>query len=206
MVIDHVRTLRTNDGFAMGVLLVSIFIMSLLMSMALPVWHHSAQREREAELIFRGRQYARAIGLWQRQRPGSAPQDLDTLVEERFLRKRYSDPMTSGGEFRILLQSDLASIEVNQAVTTGSRTETSSEQGSQNRDEPEEPGGVAGGIVGVVSTSTQSSIASYNNRTRYDEWFFIHTTNAQLETSLGQSDTDIANTPQTNLRPDQTPR
>ena len=206
MVIDHVRTLRTNNGFAMGALLVSIFITSLLMSMVLPVWHHAAQREREAELIFRGRQYARAIDLWQRQRPGSAPQDLDTLVEERFLRKRYSDPMTSNGEFRILLQSDLASIEVNQAVTTGSRTETSSEQGSENRDEPEEAGGVAGGIVGVVSTSTESSIASYNSRNRYDEWFFIHTTNTQLETPPGQASTNIANTPQVNLRADQTPR
>ena len=72
----------------MGTLLVSIFIMSLITSMALPVWHHAAQREREAELIFRGQQYARAIALWQRQRPGSTPEDLDTLVEQRFLRKR----------------------------------------------------------------------------------------------------------------------
>ena len=66
----------------MGTLLVSIFIMSLITSMALPVWHHVAQREREAELIFRGQQYARAIALWQRQRPGSTPEDLDTLVEQ----------------------------------------------------------------------------------------------------------------------------
>ena len=206
MVTDRLGEDRGNDGFAMGTLLVSIFVMSLLLSMALPVWHHAAQREREAELIFRGEQYARAIALWQRQRPGSAPQDLDTLVEERFLRRRYRDPMTSGGEFRILLQSDLARIEASQAVNADVNQETFSSTEPQNLDSVEDVGGVAGGIVGVVSTSTQTSISSYNGRNRYDEWFFIHTTNAQLETSLGQSDTDFAGTPQTNLRPDQTPR
>ena len=56
MVTDRLGEDRGNDGFAMGTLLVSIFVMSLLLSMALPVWHHAAQREREAELIFRGEQ------------------------------------------------------------------------------------------------------------------------------------------------------
>ena len=45
----------------MAALLVALAVMSLMLSMALPVWHHAAQREREAELIFRGEQYARAI-------------------------------------------------------------------------------------------------------------------------------------------------
>ena len=50
----------------MAALLVVLAVMSLMLSMALPVWHHAAQREREAELIFRGEQYARAIILYQR--------------------------------------------------------------------------------------------------------------------------------------------
>ena len=55
----------------MAALLVALAVMSLMLSMALPVWHHAAQREREAELIFRGEQYARAIMLYQRQTPGA---------------------------------------------------------------------------------------------------------------------------------------
>ncbi|MYH28637.1 MAG: type II secretion system protein, partial [Acidobacteria bacterium] len=102
------RPLRGQRGFAMAALLVVLAIMSLMLSMALPVWHHAAQREREAELIFRGEQYARAIMLYQRQTPGAYPPDVETLVEGRFLRRAYRDPMTAGGEFRLILQSELS--------------------------------------------------------------------------------------------------
>ncbi len=206
MVTGRLRAVRVGDGFAMGALLVSIFVMSLLMSMALPVWHHAAQREREAELIFRGQQYARAIALWQRQRPGSTPQSLEMLVEERFLRKRYRDPMTSGGEFRVLLQSDLASIEPGQIAYNDSNQETLSESPSPDRDSVGEVGGVSGGIVGVVSTSSQASISSYNGRNRYDEWFFIHTGSAQVDTPLGQTNINRGNTTEGNLRASPAPR
>jgi|TARA_Y100000588_G_scaffold383809_1_gene473890 type II secretory pathway pseudopilin PulG len=206
MVTGRLCTDRGNDGFAMGTLLVSIFVMSLLLSMALPVWHHAAQREREAELIFRGEQYARAIALWQRQRPGSAPQDLDTLVEERFLRKRYRDPMTSDGKFRVLLQSDLASIGGSETASADPVQETFSATEARNPDSVEEAGSVAGGIVGVVSTSTQASISSYNGRSRYDEWFFISTEDAQLDTPLGQPNINNGITPESNLGAGPAPR
>ncbi len=64
-----------NDrGYAMAALLVSIGVMMVLMSVAMPVWRHEVQREKEAELIFRGEQYARAINLYQRKMgPGNFP-------------------------------------------------------------------------------------------------------------------------------------
>ena len=157
MVTLTVRSVESEAGFVMSALLVSIFIMSLLLAMALPVWHHAARRERESELIFRGEQYARAIALWQRQRPGSTPQDIDTLIEERFLRKRYRDPMTKDGKFQILLQSDLATISDGQMADSENGSERFSGQASQNSRDSVEPGGVAGGIVGVVSASDGSS-------------------------------------------------
>ena len=94
----------------MAALLVVLAVMSLMLSMALPVWHHAARREREAELIFRGEQYARAIMLYERQTPGAYPPDVETLVEGRFLRRAYRDPMTADGEFRLILQSELAGL------------------------------------------------------------------------------------------------
>ena len=83
----------------MAGLLVSIGVMSVLLSVLLPAWTLVAKREREAELIFRGEQYARAIELYQRQYVGAYPPDFDTLVEERFLRRLYKDPMTEDGVF-----------------------------------------------------------------------------------------------------------
>jgi len=73
----------------------------VFMSMALPVWSTAAQRSREDELVFRGEQYARAIALYQRKYANALPPSIDLLVNERFLRKKYLDPVT-GGEFQPL--------------------------------------------------------------------------------------------------------
>jgi hypothetical protein len=66
---------RGQAGYAMAALLVGLAIMGVLMSVVLPVWSHAAKREREAELIFRGEQYTRAIELYQRQFVGAYPPD-----------------------------------------------------------------------------------------------------------------------------------
>ena len=78
----------------MAALLVALAVMAVLMSVAMPVWRHEAQREKEAELVFRGQQYVRAIGLFQR-KTGTFPTSVDMLVQGRFLRKKYKDPITN---------------------------------------------------------------------------------------------------------------
>ena len=101
----RLRGLRSQDaerGYAMAALLVALAIMTILLSIAMPVWRHEAQREKEAELVFRGEQYARAIALFRFKNanlPNALPPSIDFLVENRFLRKKYKDPMTKDGEF-----------------------------------------------------------------------------------------------------------
>ena len=176
----------------MAALLVALAVMSLMLSMTLPVWHHAAQREREAELIFRGEQYARAIMLYQRQTPGA----YSPAVEGRFLRRAYRDPMTAGGEFRLILQSELVEFSglgaVGGAADDGEPTEARDgprrqRQGEDVRDRPgfmqgvrpfanrgeRTPGGVDGNIAGVVSRSEETSIALYNGQSRYSDWVFL---------------------------------
>ena len=89
------RAHHGNRGYAMAALLVAMSVMAVLMSALLPVWSHLATREKEEELIFRGKQYARAIGLFQRKFANTAPPTIDLLVEQRFLRKKYKDPITN---------------------------------------------------------------------------------------------------------------
>ena len=181
-------------GFAMAALLVGLAVMSLLLSMALPVWHHAARREREAELIFRGEQYSRAIMLYQRQTPGAYPPDVETLVEGRFLRRAYRDPMTADGEFRLVLQSELATI--SGADDPGGAADDPSGESDSGLRRPQDarerpgfmrgiqpfgdrtgnaPGGVDGNVVGVVSRSERTSIALYNGKSKYSEWVFVGT-------------------------------
>ena len=94
---------RDQRGYAMAALLVSLAIASVMLTVAMPTWKQLSQREKEEELIFRGQQYARAIGLFQRRAgPGALPPNLDVLVQQRFLRKKYKDPITND-DFQPLL-------------------------------------------------------------------------------------------------------
>lgn len=100
---DPVIILLRSDarGYAMAVLLVAVAVMLTLMTVAMPVWRQQQKREREEELLFRLKQYAHALALYQRQLPGAAPASVDDLVKQRFLRRKYKDPIT-GKDFAIL--------------------------------------------------------------------------------------------------------
>ena len=87
-------TVRADEGFVMAAMLVVIAIMLVAMTAALPVMSTAARREKETELVFRGKQYARAIGAFQRKYGGASPTSIDLLVTERLLRKKFKDPIT----------------------------------------------------------------------------------------------------------------
>ena len=90
--------MRSERGYAMAALLVGMAVMAIMLGVALPVWRTAVQREREAELVFRGEQYANAIEIFQR-RTGGYPQTLDLLEKTRAIRRLYKDPIT-GGDFQ----------------------------------------------------------------------------------------------------------
>src|SRR6476646_8303618 len=89
------RQRSSERGYAMAALLVAMSIMAVMFTVAMPVWKHTAQREKEEELVFRGKQYVHAIGLFQRKFANAYPPNIDVLVEQRFLRKKFKDPITN---------------------------------------------------------------------------------------------------------------
>jgi type II secretory pathway pseudopilin PulG len=95
-----------ESGYVLFGIAVGLVILGIFMVAAVPLWQKVVQREREKELIFRGYQYMQAIELYQRKYPGAFPPNLDALVDEKFLRQIYKDPMSEGGEgeFKILRQ------------------------------------------------------------------------------------------------------
>ena len=98
----------SEAGYAMAALLVSVAIMSIVATMAIPAWRAANKREKEAELIFRAGQVAHAIEKFRRKVGGGAyPPDLDFLVRQKYLRKKYKDPMTKDGEWRIVTPQEL---------------------------------------------------------------------------------------------------
>ena len=194
------RCTRTGErGYAMAALLVAMGVMAVLLSTALPVFQTVARREREAELVFRGEQYARAIGLFQRKYTNALPPDLDVLINERFLRKKYKDPIT-GDDFQLLgpgspeLAAALSTPPANAQQGRGRRggaqpmgrggaqpagrgpfqsgargTQTALSQLARETGAGQAPGG----ILAVASKSTQSSMRLYNGKDKYNEWLFM---------------------------------
>ena len=194
------RRCAEPDGYAMAALLVGMSVMAVFMTMALPVWSTAAKRAREDELVFRGEQYARAIGLFQRKYANALPPSLDVLVNEKFLRKKYLDPVT-GGEFQALTGAAAQATSGlgagaaagrgapgtgagigpataaqgagarGGAATTGRGTPGTTGQAGFGGGQS--PFGAAGGIVGVASKSTEKSLRLYNGRGAYNEWAFV---------------------------------
>jgi type II secretory pathway pseudopilin PulG len=173
-----VFTNRRHAGYAMASLLVALGVMSVLMSAALPVWRRQAQREKEAELIFRGEQYARAIALYQRKMgPGTYPPSIDVLVQQRFLRKKFRDPMVEDGEFQVIPPGGIQSSApgISQQGPGGARGGSTPAGRGSPTPQPQSPSGgfVAGGVMGVVSKSKEASLRIYKGGTHYNEWQFI---------------------------------
>jgi type II secretory pathway pseudopilin PulG len=184
----------------MVALLVAMSIMAIMMTVALPTWHQMAQREKEAELVFRGQQYARAIGLFQKKAgPGVLPPNIDALVDGHYLRKKYKDPIT-GGDFEVLLAGaagaaapggSTANPTPRGQTASAGRANTSSGMSrgatpsafGQTASTPSAFGQTAstgrGGVMGVASKSKDESIRIYNGRTHYNEWQFVYTMQTQ---------------------------
>lgn len=80
------------------------------------VWQQQAQREREAELLYRASDIARAIGRYREKTPAGTrayPQTLDDLVDDRrfpvpvrHLRRVWRDPFTGKADWASVRAGD----------------------------------------------------------------------------------------------------
>lgn len=147
------ETRRAERGFAMAALLVSIAVMAILLSTLLPVWRTLATREKEAELMWRGQQYDRAIQLYRRKNAAPGAPSIDALVKGRFLRKAYKDPITG---------QDFDTVAVNAGMPNAPGVQ-------------QPPRGFGQLIGGVRSKSKATSFNEPDGATTYNEWTFSYT-------------------------------
>jgi type II secretory pathway pseudopilin PulG len=95
---------RAEDGYLLLTVLVMIFLMLLVLSIAAPRVAKEIQRDKEREAVQRGLQYQRALKLYYK-KFGNYPTDIKQLEktdEIRFLRKRYKDPITGHDDWRLI--------------------------------------------------------------------------------------------------------
>src|SRR5579864_574695 len=99
------RDAKSGDsGFALLLVFAMAAAVAIMLYMELPRVAFEAQRNKEELLIERGEQYKRAIQLYFRKfktYPASIEQ-LENTNNVRFLRRRYPDPLTGKGEWRLI--------------------------------------------------------------------------------------------------------
>ena len=187
-----------RGGYTLLIVMFAIFLLTLGLMVAVPVWQTQIQRELEEELIFRGEQYVEAVRLYQTKNPGQFPENFDELLEEKFLRRLYPDPMTDHGEWNVILLSQRGGA-AGQRAASGQRT-AGRQRGARQRGR--QGGAQRGGqvaqqapaapqqiliaplnvldsienasIIGVVSTSGRESVRIHNEQTSYDKWLFFY--------------------------------
>jgi type II secretory pathway pseudopilin PulG len=149
------RTSATSSaGFTYVWLLLAVAFMAAGLAAIAEVAMTAMRRDKEAELLFVGDQFARAIALYRASSPGAQqyPQRLEDLLADkrvpnvrRHLRRVYRDPMTGSADWGLVR-------------------------------------GPGGGIVGVYSRSTTKPLKTANfpkgyeafgNTASYAEWRFV---------------------------------
>ena len=186
----------------MVAVVLAMLLLTILIAAVGPALGKIGQREREQELIFRGRQYARAIGIFQR-RYGRYPNTLKEMYENnpRTIRQLFKDPMCNCPDWQVLiLNTPDASPQGGSPQTPGARTP--GPFGAQPTPTAGSVFGAPGGgqpigpIVGVRSKVHKESITEWRGKKYYDEWRFI----------VGDADRDgIAFDPNSLRRPPSTP-
>jgi len=147
-----------QTGFTYLTVLFAIAFMGLGLALTGEVWHTTLTREREAELLYVGSQYRRAIERYYVSGPRQFPRALEDLLKdprkpntERYLRKLYIDPVTGKSEWGMVKAPD-------------------------------------GGIMGVYSLSedTPKKVANFGfaNRefegaSKYSDWKFLYNPGTQ---------------------------
>ena len=112
------RGAAADAGFTFLGLMVVIAVINIGLGVAATSWVTINKRAKEAELIWRGQQYVRALQC-HRQQTGGLPDDLDELLDSDCIRALYSDPMGRNGAWRVIRESDLR-MEGDRGGSTGS--------------------------------------------------------------------------------------
>lgn len=224
---------RNDSGYMLLVLMIAVAVLTITLLGVARNYRRSILRDREVEMIHRGEQYERAIRRYYRKN-GSYPISIEALENTnkvRYLRKRYKDPMSPDGEWKLVHATDIklgvgglmgagnaaantanvagaaanqigaafaAQSAVNSANTntsifgdqtssgtsdsgstgdtTGGTTGTTGTSANPTGAGTNGAGPVLGGgpILGVVSKSKAEGIHSFNDKSKYSEWFFIY--------------------------------
>lgn len=107
--------LRNRSGFSLLELMIAMFILVILISVAVPTYQRTVQHARETVLKENLWQMRRAIDQYTSDK-GKAPQSIDDLVTAKYLIERPKDPITETDEWEEVIGEDETAPESEQGL------------------------------------------------------------------------------------------
>lgn len=168
-------------GFTLAFLIGVLTVLAIVLAAALPRWAAIAQREKEAELISRGVQYAEAIRVFQR-RFGRLPTRLEELVEvePRSIRRLWTNPIDPAAGWLLLVEvagGTVVPVDPKTGAVVGGGAAATLPEGESVPPAAQGVEGapetvVTGNIHGVRSRAAGSAYHVLFGRKDYGEWEF----------------------------------
>jgi type II secretory pathway pseudopilin PulG len=214
------RARSKESGYVLLALLLTMTLMLIALSVEAPRIAQQIKRDKEEEMIHRGKDYATAVKRFVHKNGGRYPASVEQLENTnhiRFLRKKYVDPMTGESDWKMVHVGE-AEIKIpapNPGLSGGGGQNPGlfgsggpntgaggqgAGAGSQNNSalpntlntNPLGNGQTlgAGQIIGVASVSKKQGIKEFNDKDEYDQWYFVY--DLRLEQSGGSGITVAA--------------
>ncbi|MCU1290279.1 MAG: ral secretion pathway protein [Acidobacteria bacterium] len=111
-----VHRLKSEKGFSLLELMITMFILIILISVAMPTYQRSVQNARETVLRENLWQMRRSIDQYAADK-GKLPQSIEDLVEGKYLREVPVDPITEKAEWKTVQGEDPNSSDGEQGLT-----------------------------------------------------------------------------------------
>ena len=170
----------SERGVTLVAVLVMVAVSVVMMGKATTHWEGLLEREREAELIFRGEEYKKALETFQRQNR-RLPTKLEELIKTkpRSIRRLYKDPFNPDGDWVIIPAGSKPKTAASSAEEkwkklvqrTGppiSQDRRSAGPGQKSRQQ------LKGGFIGGVRSGVErKSLRSYMGSEQSQDWLFM---------------------------------
>ena len=125
---------KIEAGFSLLELMIAMFILIILLSVALPTYQNSVRQARETVLKENLWQLRRAIDQYGADK-GKLPQSLDDLVTAGYLRELPKDPITEKAEWQEISGENINSSDGEQGLKdVKSQAEGEDSDGQQYKD------------------------------------------------------------------------
>src|SRR5690349_9325854 len=102
----RMKSIRSpQSGYVLLAVMLAVTLILVAMSIELPRIAQQIKREKEEELVHRGKDYATAVKRFVHKNGGRFPLSVEQLEDTnhiRFLRKKYKDPMTGESDWKMV--------------------------------------------------------------------------------------------------------